>query len=329
MYQLKSITKSEKNDRKENEDAVYNNDKHGSYIIADGMEGLNGKKASNLCVKFLSSKFKTEIFKGKLTKSSIEDYIEQCNQMMNNLYLEDINRGKYGTTLDLVWFDNSQFHVFHVGDSRVYGLQKENGKLEQLTEEDSIGAEYVRRGNLSKQDFLVNKFNKGSTSYILDYNRVTKGLGWDELEFIFAKSYNIADYKTLLMTTDGITDRALDEEIENILKRDEKLGIKAKRILESVKNINGVTEFIMKNNYERVNKIFREVKKKNIQNQAFISLTESLKRKQSLYKKAETIQIFCKRYYDLDVIFRDAIKNGIKEKDNASLILINIKGSGR
>ena len=321
MYKLKSIAKSKKNNRKENEDAIYNNDKHGVYIIADGMEGHNGKKASNFCIEFLSEDIQRNL-RG-LEPRDIEDIVIKCNKMLYGAYLGDIKGSTYGTTLDAVWFNKDRFHVFHVGDSRVYGLRNDK-TLEQLTEDDRKGAKLVRENMLSKYDFSVNKFNKGYPAYQAEFEKVTRAMGVKELGLIYVKSFPVKDYDSVIMITDGVGDFVLDEEIQDILVERKSIRKSANKILNRIHEPEGIVDLNMKYNHYKLMKLFKKFKEEGINTRSFEILTDTLDTIKGNYEKSETIQFFCKKYSDLNELFKNTIKAEIGPRDNASIIIINI-----
>jgi len=319
MYILQSVAKSEKNDKKENEDAIYTNDRLGLYIIADGMDGKNGKEASAFCTNFLSEKIKKRKRFHSLTPETIENFVRECNDNLFSMCKKNRQKGEYGTTLDLVWFDHNTFYVFHIGNSRVYGLTKKKN-LEQLTEDETVGNEKLKQGMLNKYQLKVNRFNKGLPLYQPIYEQLTNGLGIETLKNIHVNSYPVEAYGIILMTTDGITDLVLDEEIDDILKNHD-LENATNAIMKKVKDPEGIVGFNLKHNHYKLNSLLENLHNSRIENKEFSKLLSALERVQYSYDCAETIRAFCKKYPSINELFRNEIKSEI-QKDNASIILI-------
>lgn len=129
--------------RQENEDAILSmtSKKAGLFAIADGMGGhANGKFASQQVIEALKSWWhensmeieQLEIYEQYIFES-LKTKIDQVNQ-------DVINHGKLqnclmGTTLSVLFIYDSRYYVLHVGDSRIYHLNKL--QLYQLTTDDT------------------------------------------------------------------------------------------------------------------------------------------------------------------------------------------------
>ena len=57
---------------------------------------------------------------------------------------------RLGTTASVLLIQNDKYYVAHVGDSRVYHF---SSILQQVTEEDSVAAEKVRRGEITQLEY--------------------------------------------------------------------------------------------------------------------------------------------------------------------------------
>ena len=135
--------------RENNEDSFYVNDKLGVYVLADGMGGHDGGEiASNIVVQTLGKNISLSL------QHQQEDNIEhivnkalyEANEEIILLKKEHIELMNMGTTVVLsVFFDDIAYYS-HLGDSRAYLYNKEEDKLLQLTTDDSLVMEMVKRG---------------------------------------------------------------------------------------------------------------------------------------------------------------------------------------
>lgn len=129
----------------------------GLYIVADGCGGLAfGEEISNLAVTHFSRIWKNEL-RQVLNKKKYKD--EEINGLLEKAIAE-INVGaktfgtqvesKVGSTLSLLLTIDKRYYIKNVGDSRIY--LKRKGKMIQLTEDQSLVADMIRNGELTKEE---------------------------------------------------------------------------------------------------------------------------------------------------------------------------------
>lgn len=110
------------------------------------------------------------------------------------------------TTMTAAVTHGTDLIVGHVGDSRAYLLH--DGKLRQLTRDDTVGARLVEDGTHQPEDPLV--FDLRSL--------LVQALGSSEGEFNpQVNDYLISNQDQLLLCTDGLTDMVTDSDIEHVL----------------------------------------------------------------------------------------------------------------
>ena len=132
---------------------------HGLLLImSDGMGGTRaGEEASRFCVDRLSAELAARAAGpgdrgGKLR----EAFIATHEALVGRSRTQDDWAGM-GATLSALWIQPAGETVLgHVGDSRVYALH--GGELRQLSEDHSIGASMVRRGEMSAEAVTRLKF---------------------------------------------------------------------------------------------------------------------------------------------------------------------------
>jgi PPM family protein phosphatase len=128
----------------------------GIFIVADGMGGhqhgeLASRNATKAVADYLVSKLFSPIM-GLQNESSGESIVEILNaavQRAQDIVIRKAPGG--GTTLTIAVVIGSQVFVAHVGDSRLYLVQKD-GSLEQKTKDQSLVSRLVEQGHLSKEE---------------------------------------------------------------------------------------------------------------------------------------------------------------------------------
>lgn len=173
--------------------------------VFDGMGGHSrGKEASYICSKGLY--FYTNILK----KKSIGGYIKFANTQINKIK-EKFNC-ECGSTCVVAYIDKDGIIDFaNVGDSRIYGF--DGVSLKQLSVDDTEAQMLINEGiytkeramQSSKRHVLIQHLGMGS-EYIIESHR---------------RKVDSKEYKAFLMCTDGLTDMLSDEEIEDILKKND------------------------------------------------------------------------------------------------------------
>ena len=131
----------------------------GLYIVADGMGGhKNGEIASELAIRTIVSFILSEIYKplmsidpqpGELSfREVFHSGIEKAN--------EEILKNSYGggTTVTAVLILGEQMTIAHVGDSRVYSIDKQ-GVLESLTRDHSLVKRLQELGQITPEEAAV------------------------------------------------------------------------------------------------------------------------------------------------------------------------------
>src|SRR5207244_12267302 len=107
-----------------------------------------------------------------------------------------------GTTLTLAFFLRGELFIAHAGDSRATLLR--NGHLARLTEDHTLAAEMVRRGQLAPEKVATHKLR----------HVVTNVVGGPK-PGVYAEvgHLNVEPGDRLLLSTDGLTDMVSETEI--------------------------------------------------------------------------------------------------------------------
>lgn len=166
-------------------------------VICDGMGGAaGGKTASSIAVEhiteFINREYHERMNDSDLSSMLIQA-VESANALVYQRALSDPELAGMGTTCDLAFVKGSSVYVVHVGDSRTYSIR--GGKILQLTEDHSVVAEMVRRGELTEEQAQRHP-NK---------NFITRALGVSPTVHI---DYIEADFSygdVILLCSDGLS----------------------------------------------------------------------------------------------------------------------------
>ncbi len=173
------------------------------FAIADGMGGARaGEVASALAA-------------GALNDSSVNgsgqqfvvQLIQEANRRVHQRASTDAETSGMGTTMTVAHVEGDGTVTFgHVGDSRAYLLR--NDQLEQLTDDHSLVAELVRRGELSAEAAEVHP----------QRSVITRALGTDPNVDVDAFAVDAEAGDLYLICSDGLSDMVDGVEIEAIMR---------------------------------------------------------------------------------------------------------------
>jgi PPM family protein phosphatase len=173
------------------------------FAIADGMGGARaGEVASALAAGALHDSGAD----GGGTARVIE-LIQEANRRVHQRAQVDAETTGMGTTITVALVESNGTVTFgHVGDSRAYLLR--DNRLEQLTDDHSLVAELVRRGELSAEAAEVHP----------QRSVITRALGTDPDVDVDAFEIDGAPGDLYLICSDGLSDMVDGDEIESILR---------------------------------------------------------------------------------------------------------------
>lgn len=114
--------------------------------VADGMGGHNGGEIASAGAR--DGLIKS--LEGKAPSVTVlSDAVKEVNLCLFDKQNENRDLEGMGTTLTVLWVDEKQIHLGHVGDSRAYLLRE--GILRRMTADHSMVAEMVRKGLLTEE----------------------------------------------------------------------------------------------------------------------------------------------------------------------------------
>ncbi len=186
--------------REQNEDTVCVSDP--LYVLADGMGGHQaGEVASALAAHTLCE---TLCNVQPSSDALIRGY-QTANSTVFGRQKEDKALSGMGTTMTALWEDREYVFVGQIGDSRAYLFR--DGKLHQITEDQSMVAEMVRAGAITKEQARNHPYR----------NVIMQAVGTEtRLNPVVTRILKTPG-DCWLLCSDGLTDMAKDEEIAAVL----------------------------------------------------------------------------------------------------------------
>ena len=172
------------------------------FAIADGMGGARaGEIASALAAGALS-----ESGTQSGGEDRVKELVQEANRRVHERASNDPATSGMGTTMTVALVEpNGEITFGHVGDSRAYVLRGDT--LEQLTDDHSLVAELVRRGELSASDAEVHP----------QRSVITRALGTDPDVDVDAFTVHPEAGDIYLLCSDGLSDMVAGEGIEEVL----------------------------------------------------------------------------------------------------------------
>ena len=172
------------------------------FAVADGMGGAQaGEVASGLAAAALR-----ESGANGGGEQRVVQLIQEANRRVHDRAISDATASGMGTTITAALVGPDGRVAFgHVGDSRAYLLR--NGRLDQLTDDHSLVAELVRRGELSPQEAEVHP----------QRSVITRALGTDPDVDVDTFSVDAHPGDIFLICSDGLSSYVDGEEIERLI----------------------------------------------------------------------------------------------------------------
>lgn len=208
--------------RELNEDNFAILENQGVYVVADGMGGHNaGEVASQIAIETVSeffnasSKDEDMTWPYKLDPSLSLDAnklmvgIKFANRRIFKSSTTNTSYTGMGTTIVsiLAGNENGEMYVAHVGDSRCYCFYKK--KLSQVTEDHSLLNEYIKAGQITKEQ-AVNFPHK---------NVIMRALGMKDNVIVDIMKRDALIGEIYIICSDGLSDMITDPDIEEIMNR--------------------------------------------------------------------------------------------------------------
>ena len=204
--------------RQHNEDAFFNDDALGLYIVADGMGGhAAGEVASAKAVEVVRDVFtkNQEVMKrlqkdaSSANKLAVQGLMEQavqkaCAEIYKVAASDDTKRGM-GTTFVGMATAGDRAVIGHVGDSRIYLLR--NGQVHRLTEDHTLVNAQIKAGQITKEQALTSQYR----------NVITRAVGIQESVQVDTLLVDLVPGDMYLLCSDGMHGYLPDEEAVAVL----------------------------------------------------------------------------------------------------------------
>lgn len=201
-------------------------------VIADGMGGHRGGDfASSTAIKVIGEEF----MKLKTTQfSEQEDWAEwlketvlYVNRMLFNHANENEELKGMGTTLEAVLIMGRSCLGLHIGDSRVYTIQKE--KIKQMTTDHSYVNILVDSGEITEKEAEVHP----------QRNWIMKALGSERSIDPDCYAMELDEESYLLLCTDGLSNKVDDSSIQKIVLSNSTLRDTAQELIDTANKMGG------------------------------------------------------------------------------------------
>ncbi|PNW43044.1 UNVERIFIED_CONTAM: protein phosphatase [Euhalothece sp. KZN 001] len=180
-------------------------DARGLYIVCDGMGGHSaGEVASTMAVEILQQYFEEHWKESLPDEETIRDGIILANQKIHEINQDKARSGagRMGTTLVMALVHNTQVAIAHVGDSRIYQVNRD-GEIIQLTVDHEVGQREIAKGMSPEEAYnLKNAY------------QLTQALGPRKNSQVNPdiQYFEIQEDSLLLLCTDGLSDGNLIED---------------------------------------------------------------------------------------------------------------------
>jgi serine/threonine protein phosphatase PrpC len=179
------------------------------FAVADGMGGAQaGEIASSLAAAAIAGGLNGEQVASADAEQLVVRLIQEANRRVHQRATNDAAASGMGTTLTVALARSDDVvAIGHVGDSRAYLLR--DSTLEQLTDDHSLVAELVRRGELSPEEAEVHP----------QRSVITRALGTDPDVDVDVFSIEGKSGDIFLLCSDGLSTMVDPDEIGEIVTR--------------------------------------------------------------------------------------------------------------
>ncbi|WP_078556850.1 Stp1/IreP family PP2C-type Ser/Thr phosphatase [Bacillus alkalicellulosilyticus] len=210
--------------RPHNEDngGVFVRDNMVLAIVADGMGGHQaGDVASCMTKTILEEKWQQteEITIPTVAEDWIIDKVHIVNDQLFQHSQENKECQGMGTTVVAAICTNQFITIAHIGDSRGYLLN--NNGFVQITEDHSLVNELVRKGQITDEE-AENHPRK---------NVLLRALGTEQQITVDVKTIDWDPGNYLLLCSDGLSNKLIDEEINDILLSEKSIDEKVNEFI--------------------------------------------------------------------------------------------------
>ena len=178
-------------------------------LVADGMGGHQaGEVASAMAASAIRQSAKKAAGRDISVKTAVS-WVRQANKAIYRAAGEDLSRSGMGTTLTFLYLMDGHAMLAHVGDSRCYLIRQ--GEIYQLTQDHSLVAELVRRGEITSEQAKTHPYR----------NIITRALGTDDTVAVDAQDLSVEKGDVFLLCSDGLSNYLEREELLQLVLESE------------------------------------------------------------------------------------------------------------
>lgn len=197
-----------RNEKRQNEDYIWVDEKLGLYIVADGMGGQEaGEIASQLASTTIADMIRDQLNNinepptEKVVQTLVTEAMEAANETVFKAAKAAEQRRKMGATIVVALLQSPTVYISHAGDARAYLIR--GATIMQLTRDDSWVAELEAEGLVEKDEMRDHIYG----------HIVTKAIGQDKQ---LSPSFTLVTLRPgdwLILCSDGLWNMIEDEQI--------------------------------------------------------------------------------------------------------------------
>lgn len=194
--------------RKSNEDALFIDEAHSAFAVADGLGGLpGGAEASSRIVDLLSKTF--DHVDSEEERPDLAELIIEINRIVTKEGREAHPFTGSGSTLSIGQVIKDQLLIAHVGDSAIYHLR--DAHLEQLTIDHTMEQEFIERLGEDARASMPPEYP----------HTLTRCVGQKEELRVDHTRFKLKSGDRVLFCTDGLNKVLTHLQIQYLLEADE------------------------------------------------------------------------------------------------------------
>ena len=198
----------------------------GLFCVADGISSLQeGEYAASIAIDAVDSWWNNEL--KQLSPSEGTRVLDELSKLLHSINSEIQNRAEaekitLGTTCTLLLTWGSQYYIAHVGDSRIYQLEKKLfPKVKQLTEDHNWAAEQTKKAEKNADEIATHPKRNMLTGYL--------GI-FEDLQ-IFTSKGRLTKHCSFLICSDGLYRAVEEKDLTAMLKTREKCNETAEKLM--------------------------------------------------------------------------------------------------
>lgn len=189
--------------RKNNQDSLVIWEQGRLFGVADGMGGHKGGEIASAGAR---DALLEALQDQQPSVAALRAAIEEANLQLYHQQEKDESLTGMGTTLSVIWMNDTFAYIGHVGDSRVYLLR--NGELTQKTFDHSLVEEMVRAGMISEEEAQNHPMK----------NIITRAVGTDEEVLVDVTVEERKQGDIWLICSDGLHGMVSNRQLGDILR---------------------------------------------------------------------------------------------------------------